>query len=53
MCYERWLRRRDEAEESRSVWEDFERTRPLAGQEPEDAPPEPIEAEKETTLSER
>jgi hypothetical protein len=35
MCYERYLRRRErEAEESREMWRDFERTTPLAGDEP-------------------
>jgi hypothetical protein len=30
MCNERWIRRRrDEAEEGRRLWDDFERTRPL------------------------
>jgi hypothetical protein len=53
MCYERWLRRRGEAEESERMWDDFERTRPLADEQPQDAPPDPIEAEKETTVSER
>jgi hypothetical protein len=53
MCYERWFRRRDEAEESERMWDDFDRTRPLADEQPEDAPPDPIEAEQETTVSER
>jgi hypothetical protein len=55
MCYDSWLRRQREADESRSLWQDFERTRPVADREPapEDVPPEPAEAQAETTLPER
>ena len=52
MCHDRDLRRRREADESQSVWQDFERTRPLAdpGPPPEVTPPEPAE---EIAVSER
>jgi hypothetical protein len=31
MCHERWMRRRsEEAEEGRRLWEEFERTWPVA-----------------------
>ena len=55
MCYDRYLRRRREADESKSVWEDFERTRPIADPEPapDVTPPEPTEAHEESTVSER
>ena len=55
MCYERWFRHRHQAEESESMWEDFERTRPIADREPmpEDTPPDPIEAEEEIAVSDR
>ncbi len=44
MCHERFLRRRHrEAEESRELWEDFERTRPVVDPEP---PAEVTEAER-------
>src|SRR5919198_1712838 len=42
-CYERHLRRRREADDSRGIWHDFERTRPLP--EPE-RPPEVTELER-------
>ena len=55
MCYERYLRRRREADESQSVWQEFERTRPIA--DPEPAPdvtaPEPSEASEEVAVPER
>jgi hypothetical protein len=56
MCYERRLRQHPhEVEESRELWQDFERSRPLA--EPE-APaemtePERAEAPEEVTTAER
>jgi hypothetical protein len=55
MCYERWQRRHRDAEDSWSVWQDFERTRPVADPEPaeQDVPPEPAEAEQEIAVSER
>jgi hypothetical protein len=55
MCYERWLRRHREAEDSETMWQDFERTRPVAspGQTPEDVPPEPAEPQTEIAVSER
>jgi hypothetical protein len=44
MCYERNLRRRrEEDEESRELWRDFERTRSVADPEP---PAEVTEAER-------
>jgi hypothetical protein len=55
MCYERYLRRRREADESQSMWQDFERTRPIAdpGPPPDVTPPEPTEAHEESAVSER
>ena len=56
MCYERYERRRREAEESRAIWRDFERTTPISEPEPRDVEeperPEPERAE-ELTSSER
>ena len=51
MCYERYLRRRREAEESQGMWQDFERTRPIADPEPppDVTEPEPTEAHEEIT----
>ena len=50
MCYERYpRRRREESDESRELWEEFERTRPLAGPEP---PAEVTEAESTETAEE-
>ena len=55
MCYERHLRRRREADESQSIWQEFERTRPIADPEPapDVTPPEPTEASEEVAVSER
>jgi hypothetical protein len=47
MCHDRWLRRRyEEREESRRMWDDFERTQPLSD-------PEVTEEEHEVTLEEQ
>ena len=47
MCYDRLLRRRiEERDESRRMWEDFERTQPLSD-------PEVTEEEREVTLEEQ
>jgi hypothetical protein len=44
MCYERHLRRRrEEAQEVSGLWQDFERTRPIA----DPAPPTPEKEEPE------
>jgi hypothetical protein len=56
MCYERYLRRRRQADESQSIWPEFDQTRPIADPEPppDVTAPEPTEAsEKEVALSER
>jgi hypothetical protein len=56
MCYERYSRRRrEEAEESHELWQDFERTRPVADPEPpaEATEPERTEAREEIATSER
>ena len=55
MCYERWLRRRHEAEESQTMWQDFERTRPIDDpySPPEVTLPDPAEAQEEIAVSER
>ncbi len=53
MCHERWMRRRREAEESRELWQDFERTRPIADpQRPaEVTEPERAEAREEREVA--
>ena len=55
MCYERYLRRRREADESQEMWHDFEQTRPVA--EPDEPPkvtePEHTEAQEEIAIAER
>jgi hypothetical protein len=55
MCHEWMWRRQREAEESREVWADFERSTPVA--EPQAAPeqPEPARAEgdEEVVAAER
>jgi hypothetical protein len=56
MCYERYLRRREEDEESRAIWQDFERTTPISEPAPRDIDePEPAEPERaeDLTASER
>ena len=56
MCYERHLRRRrEEAEESHELWQDFERTRPVADPEPAAEAPQAdrAEAREELTTAER
>jgi hypothetical protein len=55
MCYERNLRRRHEADESRQIWHDFDETRPIADPEgpPEVTEPERTEAEEEIAVAER
>jgi hypothetical protein len=45
MCHEYYLRRRREADESREIWLDFERTRPVGNTEPPEAVTEPQPAE--------
>jgi hypothetical protein len=37
MCHERYLRRRREDEESRAIWQDFERTTPISEPKPREA----------------
>ena len=55
MCYERYLRRRGQSDESQSIWQEFERTRPIADTEPppDVTPPEHAEASEEIAVSER
>jgi hypothetical protein len=56
MCYERyWRRRREEAEESQALWEDFERARLISDFEPadEDVERDRTEVREETTTAER
>jgi hypothetical protein len=55
MCYERYLRRRRQADESQEIWQEFDRTRPIADPEPvpDVTPPEPTEAKEEVALPER
>jgi hypothetical protein len=47
MCNERWMRRRreEEAKEARQMWEDFDRTTPIADPKPPEERPEPEHAE--------
>ena len=50
MCYERYLRRpHKESEESHELWQDFERTRPVADPEP---PAEVTDTERAETSAE-
>jgi hypothetical protein len=55
MCYDRYERRRREAEESREMWRDFARATPVGDPEPRDdvSEPEPTEAREEATSRER
>jgi hypothetical protein len=53
MCFGHELRRRREADESDTIWQDFERTRPLADTEPapDSTPAEPTEAREEAAAT--
>ena len=62
MCYERYLRRRREADESHEMWHAFEQTRPRLQQtrpaadpdaSPELTKPERTEAQQEIAIVER
>jgi hypothetical protein len=55
MCYERYLRRRWEADESREIWHDFEQTLPVADPDepPEVTEPERADAQEEIAIAER
>jgi hypothetical protein len=55
MCYERYRRhRRQEDEESREIWQEFQRTTPISDPEPDDVPePELTEPERAETAVER
>ena len=55
MCYERYLRRRREADESRDIWQEFERTQLVGDGEPpeEVTEPEPTEAREAIAGSQR
>ena len=55
MCYERYLRfRRHEDEESRAIWQEFERTTPISDPAPDEVPePERGEPERAETAAER
>jgi hypothetical protein len=55
MCYERYLRRRREADESREIWHDFKQTRPVADPDgpPEVTEPEHTDAREEIAIAER
>jgi hypothetical protein len=56
MCYERYLRRRREDEESRALWQDFERTTPISEPEPsevEEPERSDIELQEELTPFDR
>jgi len=45
MCNERYLRRRRETDDSREIWQDFERTQPVGDAEPPEAVTEPQPAQ--------
>ena len=47
MCHERWLQRRTEADESRELWREFDRARPVA------QPEAPIAEEEVEEVRER
>jgi hypothetical protein len=53
MCYDRYTRRqRQEAEESRKIWQDLERTTPISDPEPPDiTEPDVAEPERAETLT--
>ena len=56
MCHERYLQRRRRDEESREIWQDFDRTTPISEPEPHEVEePERSEPERaeELTASER
>ena len=55
MCHERYLRQRRQADESREIWQDFERTRPVSepGPPPDVTEPERTEAKEPAAASER
>ena len=56
MCHERYRRHRRQDEESRAIWQDFERTTPISEPEPREEPePERTEPERadDLTASER
>ena len=55
MCYERYLRRHREADESREMWIDFERTEPADEPRPvaDTTEPAPAEAPETAVTTER
>lgn len=57
MCYDRYLRRRrheEERDESRAIWEEFDRTTPISDPEPGEVDePERTEPERATAIPER
>jgi hypothetical protein len=54
MCNERYLRRRQEADESRELWRDFTDTRPIDDPEPREVTePERAEASEEIANADR
>jgi hypothetical protein len=56
MCHEYWMRRRaqEEAHDSRELWRDFERTRPLVDEDPPPDEREPVvELREEPAVRER
>jgi hypothetical protein len=55
MCYERYLRRRREANESHDMWRDFEHAGPVADPDrpPEVTEPERTEAQEQIATAER
>ncbi len=55
MCHELYLRRGRESDESRAIWQDFERARMVGDREPREqvSDPDPTDAREEVALSER
>ena len=54
MCYERYLRRRREADESHELWRDFAETRPVDDPQPREVTePERAEAREEVGSADR
>jgi hypothetical protein len=55
MCNEYYMRRRREEDESRAIWQDFERAEPFAEREPpaDVTEPEPTEPREAVATPER
>jgi hypothetical protein len=51
MCNEHYMRRRREADESREIWQEFGRTRPIEDPDPPAEVTEPEQAEVREAVS--